>query len=199
MESRRARSWAFVVYPDDSLPSNYMEIIESWHIPCLISPVHDRDLNADETEKKKHRHILLCFDGMKSYNQIKDYTEQLKGTIPIIVENTNGMIRYFIHADNPEKAQYKITDLISVSGLDYSNAFDNKANDYKMFALFESICKTEGIDNLYILIEYCKAQNLFDLVDWLRLHCNTYIRTYLKDKYYAKNKKMQDGEYFTMD
>ena len=95
MESRRARSWAFVVYPDDSLPSNYMEIIESWHIPCLISPIHDRDLNADETEKKKHRHILLCFDGMKSYNQIKDYTEQLKGTIPIIVENTNGMIRYF--------------------------------------------------------------------------------------------------------
>ena len=56
----RSNLWVCVVYPDDSLPENYRSIIDSWHLPVLLSPVHDADKNADESEKKKHMHIMTC-------------------------------------------------------------------------------------------------------------------------------------------
>lgn len=188
-EKRRGRCWAFVVYPDDSLPENYLSIIESWHIPTLISPCHDKDLNADETEKKKHKHILLNFDGNKSYEQLEHYSKQLNGTFPILVDNNNGMIRYFIHIDNPEKHQYSMNELVSISGFDYSTAFDNKANDIKMMALFESYVNDYNVTNFYVLIQLLKSKKEIDLLNWIQLHCNTYIKFYISQKYlYFKSK-----------
>lgn len=190
-ENRRGRCWAFVVYPNDSLPKNYLSIIESWHIPTLISPLHDKDLNADETEKKVHRHILLNFDGNKSYNQMVEYSSQLKGTKPIYIDNNNGMIRYFIHLDNPEKVQYSINDLTAISGFQYNQAFNNIGNDLKMLNQFESIVNDYNICNFYVLIQQLKNIENIDLLNWLQLHTNTYIKFYIQQKYlYNKEKNI---------
>ena len=104
--SKRSNLWCCVIYPQ-SLPNNYLSIIQSWHIPCVLSPLHDMDINADLTEKKKHYHLLLDFGSgqNKSFDQVKSFTDQLNGTIPIICHNRQAMVRYFIHLDNPEKKQ----------------------------------------------------------------------------------------------
>ncbi|MFS5611931.1 Rep family protein [Streptococcus agalactiae] len=47
---KRGRNWWIVVYPE-SLPENWKEIISTE--PVAISPLHDKDVNADGTRKSR--------------------------------------------------------------------------------------------------------------------------------------------------
>ena len=181
--NKRSNLWAFVGYPDDSLPKNYLSIIQSWHVPCLISPIHDKDKNADNTEKKKHIHFMLYFGSgaNKSYDQVKALSDQLKGTIPIIVNNADAMTRYFIHIDNPEKQQgytddnghfvkWSKKDLTCISGFEIKNAFDSFSNDTLIYESIETLIKEEKIYNFYILIVLLQKRNMTIELDFLRRH-----------------------------
>lgn len=116
-EDVRSRLWVFVAYPE-SLPENWLDIISEWHVPCCVSPLHDRDVNADGEGKKPHYHIVLQFTGKKSYLQIVEMIEPLNCTVPQRVNSLKGQVRYFIHYDNPEKAQYRKEDLKCFGGFD---------------------------------------------------------------------------------
>ena len=111
----KSRYWALVAYPD-SLPKNWQEILIATGIPCCVSPLHDADFNADDTQKKAHYHILLCYGNTTTYNTIKKITDSLNATIPQVVNNLKGYYRYLTHQDNPEKAQYDKADIISLNG-----------------------------------------------------------------------------------
>lgn len=186
--SQRSNVWCFVIYPDDSAPSNYLEIIRSWHIPALVSPIHDSDINADDTEKKKHIHVLLYFGvgANKSFDQVKVYSEQLFGTIPIRVNSVNAMIRYFIHKDNPEKHQYRQEDLIVCSGFEIGNAFDNFSDQELMYEQLEKIIVDNGIYNMFNLVVFLKDYNMKDELRFLRSH-TYYIKAVLDGRYQLLN------------
>lgn len=116
-EDQRSRLWVFIAYPE-SLPENWVDIISEWHISCCVSPLHDRDINADGEGKKPHYHILLQFTGNKAYTQIMELIEPLNCSIPQRVNSVKGQVRYFIHYDNPEKAQYRKEDIKCFGGFD---------------------------------------------------------------------------------
>ena len=119
----RGRVWAFELYPD-SAPENWREIISGWHVPVVVSPLHEFDLNPDGTTKKAHWHALLQFDGNKSEDQVKSLIEPLHGPKPIRVESIRGMVRYFVHADNPEKHQYNKADILEFGGFESTRFFE---------------------------------------------------------------------------
>lgn len=187
--ANRSNVWAFIIYPGDSAPDNYLNIIESWHIPALVSPIHDKDLNADETEKKKHIHIMLYFGkgANKSFVQVKQYSDQLCGTIPIIINNTNAMIRYFIHFDNPEKHQYKRSDLICISGFEINDAFESYTNESMYYDFIEEWIKEYDVYNIFELMCSLKDNNLLSELDFMRRH-SVYIRYLLDGKKSHKKK-----------
>ena len=125
----RSNNWAFVAYPE-SLPENWIGIINSYHIPWFCSPLHDADLNADETEKKAHYHIILNFESLKTQQQVEEITkDKLNSTVPIIVKSMKGYLRYFVHLDNPEKHQYKIEDIKCYGGADLDTYLAPTKND----------------------------------------------------------------------
>ena len=62
--AKRSYYFATVIYPD-SCPADFVDIIESWHVPCFVSPLHDQDKYGDEL-KEAHRHVLLMFDSLKT-------------------------------------------------------------------------------------------------------------------------------------
>lgn len=192
--AKRSNVWAFIVYPGDSCPDEYVSIVNGWHIPALISPVHDMDLNADESEKKKHVHIMLYFGkgSNKSLDQVKEYSEQLHGTMPIIVNNTNAMIRYFIHFDNPEKHKYSKADLISLSGFEIDDAFESYTNDSMYFDFLEEYIAEKGIYNFFILVMNLKQDNFLYELDFLRRH-TIYFRTLLDHRYHLVETKKSDS------
>lgn len=121
----RTRNWTSIFYPE-SAPKNWDEIIESWHCQAFVSPLHDEDENKAEPVdspdriKKAHYHLVLMFEGLKSEQQIKDIIAPLNGTYPQPVQSIRSMARYLVHMDNPEKHQYKKSDIKCYGGADWS-------------------------------------------------------------------------------
>ncbi|MFS5771787.1 Rep family protein [Streptococcus agalactiae] len=76
---KRGRNWWIVVYPE-SLPENWKEIISTE--PVAISPLHDKDVNADGTKKKPHYHIVFNYKGNKSFEQMDEMARVLRALIP---------------------------------------------------------------------------------------------------------------------
>lgn len=112
--------WAFLFYKE-SAPENYLEILEELHIPFVLSPWHDKDINRETGEfKKSHKHGVLFFESLKSYSQVSELlTEKLNTPSHVeVVMSPKGMYDYFIHAENPEKTLYNIEDIESGCGFE---------------------------------------------------------------------------------
>lgn len=114
----KKRNWAFVLYPE-SAPQNWREQLQLTGLQCAISPLHDRDYNADNAPKKPHYHVILAYSGPTSYDVVRRLTNgQLGQTIPQPLEQIRGYYRYLTHEDNPEKAQYNKADIETINGFD---------------------------------------------------------------------------------
>lgn len=110
-EYLKKRNWAFVVYPE-SLPGDWLDILRDTGAPIAISPLHDKDVNADENEKKAHYHVIICYSGPTTLNTVKKLTDKLNAPSPIALEQVRGYYRYLTHKDNPEKHQYDESEII---------------------------------------------------------------------------------------
>lgn len=113
-ENLRARSWTTIGYPE-SLDDNWKAIIDDYHIQWILSPLHDRDVDSGKQLIKPHYHIVFYFEGKKNYKQVLSICRSFGAVNPQKVESMIGMVRYLIHADNPEKYQYS-RSLIEVHG-----------------------------------------------------------------------------------
>lgn len=135
----RSSNWLFCVYPE-SLPDDWLEIIENTHVQCAISPLHDKDKNLTGEIKKAHYHVMVRYDSLKSKDQVMaDFTIPLNGTIPIVCQSVRGTIRYFTHADNPEKYQYDSADIRTFSSFDVSEV--NRPTDTQIYHMIKDIVK----------------------------------------------------------
>lgn len=55
----------FLIY-EESTPSNYQDILEQMHIPYILSPWHNQDIDQSTgLIKKSHKHGALFFDSLK--------------------------------------------------------------------------------------------------------------------------------------
>lgn len=114
----RTRNWTFIVYPE-SAPENWRDILNDLHIEWVESPLHDRDVNHATGElKKEHWHVLVMFEGKKSYEQVAELIKPLNCPAPQMVPSVKGLVRYMAHLDDPNKAQYSKSDIIGHGGAD---------------------------------------------------------------------------------
>lgn len=116
----KKRNWAFVVYPE-SAPKDWREELQKTGLQCVISPLHDRDINPDNTPKKPHYHVILTYSGPTSYNVVKALTDSLNQPIPQALEQVRGYYRYLTHKDNPEKAQYDEREIKTINGFNIAD------------------------------------------------------------------------------
>ena len=72
-------------------------------LQCAISPLHDKDMNPDNTPKKPHYHVILTYSGPTSYNVVKALTDGFNQPIPQALEQVRGYYRYLTHKDNQRK------------------------------------------------------------------------------------------------
>ena len=162
MSTKRARNWAFVIYPE-SLPKNWKEIITEIGIPMAVSPLHDKDMDPTGEIKKPHYHCIVTYEGPTSYEIVKrNITDKLNGTIPIKLESIKGMYRYHIHLDNPEKYQYNDKDRI------FFNGFDK--NSINEITKTEVLLLKKQIQNFIIDNNIIEYSDLCDIL--LKNECN---------------------------
>lgn len=188
----RTRIWSFIAYPE-SAPDDWEQILtEQYHLKWARSPLHDSDLNADETQKKPHWHIVLYFDYVKSFEQIKIISDSINATIPQQVHNLQGLMRYFIHLDNPEKAQYDFNEIKSV-GIDAAlEVFGEKETKLRIIKDMRNFCDDNDIREFCELFDYA-ARNEPSWFEALALNCAMVMNLYLKSRRYKAEKLTSGG------
>ena len=158
-KDERSRNWTFIGYPGDSLPDKYFDILDEMHIQWCESPVHDKDTNLDGELKKAHIHFLVCFEGNKSYSQIEEICNAINATCPKKVSSVRGMVRYFVHADNPEKYQYEKAAIKPHGGIEIESYFAPSAEAKKRFLEeMTDWCEQTHCNELRVLMNYAKRK-----------------------------------------
>lgn len=146
----KKRNWAFVLYPE-SAPADWREQLQKTGLPCAISPLHDRDVNATGEQKKPHHHVMVFYQGPTSYNVVKRLTDGLNQPIPQAVEQVRGYYRYLTHMDNPEKAQYSPSEIITLNGFDIGDYVD--------------MTKSEVLKVCRALMDYIRENDVMEYAD----------------------------------
>lgn len=176
----RARNYATVVYPD-SAPADWQEILSDQHIPAFISPIHDKDINPYGEDKKAHYHVMVMYEGKKSFSQVSEVFGLIGGVGCEKINSIRGYARYLCHLDNPEKVQYDISQVRALCGADYQATIGLATDKYKAIKEMIEFCKTNNIISYAVLLEYCSEERM----DWFRVLCDCgtiVIKEYLKSR-----------------
>jgi hypothetical protein len=113
---------------------------------------HDRDFYGDAPEdqsdsshspgelKKPHVHLLMTFNSSRDLSTVQNYFSEfpeLKENSYEKIANAHGAKRYLTHADNPEKAQYKIEEVETNDKL-FSNLFVEKISSHEEISILKA-------------------------------------------------------------
>ena len=100
------------------------------HFKWIQSPIHDEDISADNTPKKPHYHTLFMFEAVKTIEQVTSMLKELfgeneTGSIMGVLTPTKAidrcaLVRYMVHLDDGNKAQYDVAAIIGHNGADPS-------------------------------------------------------------------------------
>ncbi len=164
----RTRNYATVLYPE-SAPANWMSILEEQCVPAFISPLHDKDVDADNNPKKEHYHVMILFEGCKTKEQAKEIFDSIGGVGVEAVKNSRAYARYLCHLNNRDKFQYDINDVISLSGADYNTMISLAKDKYTAIGEMIEFCLANDMISYAMLLLYAK-KNRFD---WFKVLCDS--------------------------
>lgn len=186
-KDERTRNWIFIVYPTKeqleklgseydgsdgygTLPDNWRDIIDDEHIQWVESPLHDKDKNPNGTTKKPHYHILMLFEGNKSYEQVKEFTDKLNAPIPKKCASAKGTVRYMAHLDHPDKYQYDKGAIIGHGGADVAEYLKpTSSTRYQLIKEMMDFVREHNITEMEDLLVYASAERF---EDWFPLLCD---------------------------
>lgn len=185
----RTRIWAAVVYPE-SAPENWRDILDDYHIEWAESPLHEFDVNPTGELKKAHWHIVLAFDGPKSYEQVVEILAPLNGPIPQRCHSLKGAVRYFAHLDNPEKYQYSVADIVAHGGFDLTAALAPSSSErYAIVREMIQYVKAEGVTEYQDLMDYAIAEHSDTCFPLLCDSCTVVMQQYIKSQRHRQEGK----------
>lgn len=150
----KKRNWAFVLYPE-SAPVDWVDILQQTGLQCVISPLHDKDLDPTGEPKKPHYHIILCYSGPTSFNVVKALCDSLNQPIPQALEQVRGYYRYLTHKDNPEKYQYDDDEIRTINGFNISDFVElSKSEILEIKKKLQELIRTEFIIEYSDFMDY---------------------------------------------
>lgn len=181
-KAERTRYYTFIVYPE-SAPQDWREKLDGYHLQWAASPIHDQDTNADGSPKKPHYHVMLAFDSLKTWEQANEIAACTKGTVTQPLQGSpRSMIRYFVHMDNPDKAQYNWDEIEVHGGMDIA--------DYKRTSTASDMDQLKQIiqyviDNDVLEYEDLVIYAMYNEPDWfesLALRSTYFVNAFIKSR-----------------
>ncbi len=185
-KDERVRNWTFIVYPE-SAPENWVEILDELHVPWVESPLHDKDVDENGEISKAHWHIALFFNTKKSYEQILEIAQSVNVKIVKRIDNAKGMIRYFLHLDNPEKYQYPKAEMKAHGGADIEKYLTASGGDHlKILAEIQEWIDETGCVELVELARYAVRERMDDWYPVVATKSTIYLNAYLRSNRHSK-------------
>lgn len=161
MAEQRTSKWTFLFYKENA-PEDYLNVLEELHIPFILSPWHDKDVNRQTGEfKKAHKHGAFFFDSLKSYSQVSNIiSDKLNGPAHAeAVMSPTGLFDYFTHAENPEKTPYNIEDIEFGCGFDLDKfLIEMRTSDFINEVV--DIIEENDFTEFEELVWYARANNI---------------------------------------
>lgn len=166
-EGNRYRVWTMIFYPD-SAPPEWADYLSNLHLAIWVSPLHDRDVwtEADEREnpahkagelKKPHYHLICQYETQVDRKNFLADMKGLNGSECVKrVQSLRSMVRYLIHADDPDKAQYRQEDVKVFGGasLDLVEQLGSHERHVMLKAMRKFI-RENNITNYCDFVDYC--------------------------------------------
>ena len=193
----RIRNFATMIYPESAI-DGWQQIIDDLHIPCFVSPLHDKDKWTKDDElknpehkdgelKKPHYHVMFMFEGKKSLEQIQAVVDAVGGVGIEPVNSLKSYSRYLCHLDSPEKELYNIEDVKQYGGALYTVAIDTVVDKYQAIADMIDFCEVNEINDYADLIVWCRSTRF----EWFKVLCDSgtnVIKEYMKSRTWSKQK-----------
>lgn len=183
----RSKSYATIIYEESAHP-NWKESLSSLLVPALVSPIHDRDKNEDGTAKKPHYHVLFIYPSQKSREQATADVQTIGGVGCERVKNITGYARYLIHADNPEKAQYKPSEVQEFCGAKFERYLVAQVDRLAVMREMIAFVRDNKLLCFADLVDIAEAE----FPEWFKVLADS--RTFLMD--YMKSMAWKAGKEF---
>lgn len=172
----RTRTFNIILYPE--WDSFYDILLNLQNLPSelsVLSPLHDLDVHPDGTFKKEHYHFYIKLPNAVWSTSLCGKTglpHQYKLIEPS--HNFRTSVRYSIHYDNPEKAQYRYEEIwTNAPDILPTYFLDNKSDVYT-----DVVAATE----LNVLRDVVSSfDNEVDFMTWC--YNNGYRKIYRETKY----------------
>ena len=193
-KEQRSTKWTFLFY-EESAPEGYLNILEELHIPFILSPWHDKDVNRQTGEfKKSHKHGAFFFDSLKSYSQVSNIiSDKLNGPAHVeVVMSPTGLFDYFTHAEaHSDKATYNIEDIETGCGFDLDK-FLIEMNSSDFIHQVVDIIEENDFTEFEELVWYARANNtnLLGLI----IERTYFFAKYLDSRRHNPNRYQQQKE-----
>ena len=175
----KKRNWGAVVYPE-SAPEDWKEILKLKGLTFAVSPLHDKDINPTGESKKEHYHIIICFSGPTTDKTVNDIMTELNQPIAIPLESVRGYYRYFTHKDNPEKYQYKDTDIELFNGFDVTDVLNN-FEVYEYLKAIQLLILENDITEYSELMDFLMSNDYMEMWNVASSH-TLFLNTYITSK-----------------
>lgn len=213
--SGKKRNWAFVVYPTQqflasigstydgsdgwgSVPDDWRVRLQLSGLQYAISPLHDKDTLDDGSgrTKKPHWHVLVVYGSPTTFANVKRLTDSFNSPAPIPLEQVRGYYRYLTHKDNPDKAQYDESEIVTGGGFNIAD--------------FVEMSKSEVLDIEYKLQQLIRERDFVEYVvfmDYVQDNCDRltydvasshtlFFNTYLRSR---RHHREEEPTRFTVD
>ncbi len=207
----RYYTYTFELY-EESVPQNYIEIIQNFHTKAALI-WHDKDVYSQSDydkylknnntvpnwkvgdRKKIHAHIVIKFNSLKTTRQILQLVEMLGVKYVEPVLNEYGMIRYLIHLDDKDKAQYKKEDIKLFCNYNIDSFFESDEmdkdimSDIRLMSLEDEEWAYDYSD-FYTHILLTKGNEYANQIEKHSTHFNYFLRS----KRNRRDKRIQNRE-----
>lgn len=164
--SRRNTNWQLIGYPE-SLDLFWKDLIQQDTKNWYISPLHDKDIfvkdevhkEGDVTithkageKKKAHYHVLVQFDSLKSWEQVKEWADSIGFAMIQSVMSWCGSLRYLCHLDGGKgKETYNVQD-VECCNDDYLTAINVASDKDVITKEIITLIKTDAIADFSELV-----------------------------------------------
>lgn len=176
----KARYFNFVLYPE-SMPEDWLLLLEMLDIAIAISPLHDKDKNKDGSYKKPHYHIIYIAKNPVTIDAVRNKIKRALGNNSIsyvqITDSVKNFYEYLTHESKDaiakKKQIYDKKDIVLINGFDIDR-----------YVTLDDAEKNEVLDLVVELIFRLKIENLYDF--WQFYYNN-------KDTYGLPNKRVMNS------
>ena len=163
----KSKYFCAILYPDSITydTDKLIKSLASEHLTFAVSPLHNCDVEEDGSPKKAHYHLLLAYSSATTLNNIRGWfkacgmPESALHAVRVCASGV-GYFRYLTHKDNPEKAQYKESDI---------SVFNDSDEIFKKFSKTASD-KIDDLVRIFHLVDELDTISFHSLVQYLMLN-----------------------------